>query len=579
MTDAQKYKALIDEFFSLDRSRDSIRMRQILEEAIPEVDRTAAQKKWAGLYKKLGELREGIDPPGALEAYRKALEVWTPAEDHEAWAACHSGAGMSLLALQPLGFEEVDDAISHLEAAEPDQPFLARSLAQLYQCRQHGDPLENWRNRMKQLELAQAQISREKEPVKWANAENELAVATGEEPDGNTFQVLAKRKERHQEALAALGDHPGAEYIETCIYLSQIEDAQQKAEEYAQRALEAAKSLQSAVLTAKSQLAVGNAISMTGRKEDLKEGLKYYGDTSTIYHGLSKPELEANALLRSADTKGQLIKLGEHEWVESMVKDAEGGAQLFELQFNNHDRRIILQVEGEALLDADQPERAAGCFERAVAVSREALAQATTPEGRKERIWEFHDSSALLSFCYANGTRRRRAPGAGRREREIWAAAEKQEKWEGVSKWIPPGGALLFPNFARDKGAVIVVTALGRKVVWLPAFGRSQLLELQRGAVPKELGGWLNAYSYKHDWPENWRRADQFDRRDALRRDWAPVINELPALGVREGQSLSGSCRAVAASSRCMRRGAWKRRPKSGFLMITPSATRLRSRR
>jgi hypothetical protein len=71
MTDTQKLKALIDEFHSLDSTPDSIRMQQILEEAIPEVDRTKDPKKWAGLYGLLGRLREGIDPRGALEAYRK----------------------------------------------------------------------------------------------------------------------------------------------------------------------------------------------------------------------------------------------------------------------------------------------------------------------------------------------------------------------------------------------------------------------------------------------------------------------------------------------------------------------------
>src|SRR5258708_4958778 len=100
MPDAQKLAALIAELQLLDRTRDAARMRQILEEAIPEVDRTAAPKKWAALYGLLGQLREGIDPRGALEAYRKALEVWTLDEDHDAWVTCHSGAGVSLFALQ-----------------------------------------------------------------------------------------------------------------------------------------------------------------------------------------------------------------------------------------------------------------------------------------------------------------------------------------------------------------------------------------------------------------------------------------------------------------------------------------------
>jgi hypothetical protein len=185
--------------------------------------------------------------------------------------ACHSGAGMSMFALQPLGPEEVDEAIAHLEAAEPDEPFLAPPLALLYRIRPHGDPLENWHNRMKQLELAQSQICREAQPVEWAKAENELAVATAEEPDGNFFVVMAKRRKRHHAALDALGDDHGAEYIETCMHLSEmylfgivedIEGDHRKAEVFARRALEAAEAQSADVLKARSQLAVVRALAI-----------------------------------------------------------------------------------------------------------------------------------------------------------------------------------------------------------------------------------------------------------------------------------------------------------------------------
>jgi tetratricopeptide (TPR) repeat protein len=219
--DAQKLAALMAEYQSLDRTRDAPRIRQILEEAIPEVDRTAAPKRWAAFHSLLGQLREGIDHRGALEAYRKALEVWTPEEDHDWWVNCHSGAGRSLFALLPSVPEEVDEAIAHLEAAVADEPFLAAMLATLYQLRGHADPLENWRKRVKQLEMAQAQIRREEEPVKWASAENELAVATGEEPNANFIEATAGRRKRHHAALDALGSYRGAEYVETCLHLGE----------------------------------------------------------------------------------------------------------------------------------------------------------------------------------------------------------------------------------------------------------------------------------------------------------------------------------------------------------------------
>jgi CHAT domain-containing protein len=549
MPDAQKLAALIAEYQTLDRTRDAARMRQVLESAIPEVDRTAAPKKWAAMHSILGELRQSLDPRAALEAFRKALEVWTPEDDHNSWVDCHSGAGMSLFVLQPLGPEELDEAIAHLEAAEPDQPFLASPLAMLYRVRPLGDPLENWRNRMKQLELALAQVSREGEPVKWAHAENELAVATAEEPDGNFFAGMARRNEFHHAALDALGDDRGAEYVETCMHLSEtylfgfvadIEENHRKAEEFARRALVAAESLPDTGLKARAQLAVGRSLldgRHAGRKEDLREALKYFETAIPTFHDLHKPELEANAKSFRAQAHARLIQLGEKEWLEPMARDAEEALQLLDPRFYRRERRTILQGLGESLLDADQPERAAGCFERVVAAARDALAQATTPEGRMERIWEFRDSSASLSYCYLRMGREEDSlqaleDGKGR----FWIASEKHE---GMSDWIPPGGALLFPNFARDPGAVIVVTAKGRIVVWLPGFGKTRLMELQRGALqPKELGGWLKAYYFKNSQPENWRKAIDSIGETLYKEIWAPVIDALQALGVGPGAEL-----------------------------------------
>ena len=158
-----------------------------------------------------------------------------------------------------------------------------------------------------------------------------------------------------------------------------------------------------------------------------------------------------------------------------------------------------------------------------------------------QRIWEFRDSSALLSHCYLRmGREDRRAAGVGRRERDdLGSHRRQQEKWEGVSRWIPSGGALLFPNFARDPGAVIIVTAAGRKVLWLPRLGRSRLMELQRGgAEPTELGGWLKVYSVQGKKFEDWTRAVDSIGETLYKEMWAPVIDALPALGVRVGAEL-----------------------------------------
>ena len=552
MSDVQKLDSLIAEYESLDRTRDAARMRQILEEAIPEINRSATPKKWAAMNSLLGQLCEGIDPRGALEAYLRALEVWSQEEDHLSWVECHAGAGMSLFALQPLGPEELDEAIVHLEAAEPDEPFLASPLALLYRIRLHGDPLDNWRNRMKQLELSQSQISREAQPVEWAKAENELAEATAEEPDGDFFAIMAKRRQRHEAALDALGGDRGSEYIETCLHLSEAylvgvkedpEGNHRKAETFARQGLEAAEGQPSAVLKARAQLGLARALATgkhAGRVEDLREALKLCEEAITTFREMNRPDQEANALLFRANMQAQLIRLGEKDLVERLAEDAEEALQLLDPRFFHDYRRIVLQVEGDALLDAGQWDRAAECFERAVATAREALTQASTREGRMDRIWRFGDSAAHLSYCYLRIGREEDAlqaleDGKGR----FWTAAENEEKWEDVSKWIPSGGALLFPNFAHDPGAVIVITASGRKVVWLAGFGRSQLLELQRGAVePTELGGWLKDYSFRNSQPETWRRAIDSIGETLYKEIWAPVIDAINTLGVREGAEL-----------------------------------------
>ena len=552
MPDTPKFQALMAEFRSLDRTREAARMRQLLEEAIPELDRTEAPRKWAALYSTLGQLREGTDPHGAVEAYRKALEVWTADQDHDSWAVCHLGAGLCLMAMQPLKPEAVEQAIAHLEAAEPDHPFVAQPLALLYRLRPQRDPLENWRNRVRQLELAQAQISRADDPVGWAKTENELALALAAQPDGNFFALMAERRKRHHAALDALGDDRGAEYIQTCLYLSETslfgypaeaEENSRKGEAFARLALEAAETFGAPVQRGAARLAVGRALATdpaTSNKDRLREALNYFAQAAAEFRDLNNAEMEANALSLRVNALAQLIRLGETAWVEDLVTDAVAALERLDPEFYRSERRTILQVEGEALLDADQPEPAAACFEAAVAAAREALAQATTPEGRTERISEFRDTSALLGFCYLRTGREEDAlqaleDGKGR----IWVTAKGPEEWAGVTRLIPSGGALLFPDFARDPGAVLVVTAAGRQTVWLPAFGKSRLMELQRGAAElTELGGWLKAYYYQNSQPANFRSAIDAVGETLYNEIWVPVIDALTALGVREGAEL-----------------------------------------
>lgn len=100
----------------------------------------------------------------------------------------------------------------------------------------------------------------------------------------------------------------------------------------------------------------------------------------------------ANACLK-------LVQRGEHTLADKVVAHCEAALQLLAGEEHLSDRRSLYQVAGESLLAAGRYEAAVDFFRLALDTAEETLVQAESIAGRMERIWQFRDSSALLSWC------------------------------------------------------------------------------------------------------------------------------------------------------------------------------------
>lgn len=555
MPDPEILTALISEYRSLDRTRDAPRIRDILRQAAQLVDRQAEPEKWAAFRSLYAQLFENDDPNEAIAAYRDGLTVWQPDAHHDSWVQCHGGIGFILARMSRPGTGEWEQAIAHLESAVTDQPFLASTLAHLYRFRIAGDLAENWQRRMKYLELALSQVPREQEPAKWASLENELGWAYGEQPGADFNRALERRIECHQAALAALGPQD-ARWVETCLHLSEcyqfrvqgeaVENLRQ-AEEYSRQALAALASVPDADLERQALLSLGRVLALgegADRAPRLRETLSFFEKASGPIDPRLKPHLLANVETFRAAAYLELMRLGEEHCLEPLVASCEAALRGLDGQVYREECRRVLQIQGEALLEAGSFAGAADCFDRAVQAGESLLAQASTVAGRMERIFQLADSSALLSYCCLQlGQIPRAVEVLDRGKMRFWSAPGRPDVWDALPDLIPQPGALLFPVFAYRQGAVAVLTreaeAVRSEVVWLPEFGKQRLMELQRGdPAVKELGGWLYAYSFRNSQPDNWRR--QIGAVGAVLYDeiWKPVLATLEECGVPRGAEL-----------------------------------------
>lgn len=550
--DKEHFEQILAAYRAVDRKAEPKRAADLLLEAESFVDRDAEPRKWAAFRSSYALLCESFDPSAALQAYRDALTVWDPVEDHDSWTACHSGIGTLMVNLQPLGPSEIDEAIGHLEAAVADQPFLSSLLAVLYRFRSTGDPLENWRKRLSCLRQTLAQVSRDADPGAWAAANNEIGIALGEQPDGDFFSMLEDRLNIHLESFAALGEVHDARWIETCIQLSEcflfrggIDDLQNQAEaeHYARLALGALRQDDPPSLRANAQLALARVLMAPGREfqaDNVRECLSVCDEVGSMLDPDASPALMATVESFRANALLKLLEHGEHGLEDRLAAHAEAAISLLAGAEHLRDRRSLLQVAGEGMLAAGRFERAADYLEQALEAAGTALSEARSREGRMERIWEFRDSSALLCWCLLKlGNQDRALVELDRGKARFWRPDGVDCTAEDLKTLVPSGGALLFPNFAHGEGAVAIMTATKTETVWLPSFGKNRVMELQRGGMDApSLGGWLLAYHTRNSRHMEWRRTIDDTGEILYRELWTPVLKTLELLGIKMGAEL-----------------------------------------
>lgn len=545
--------ALVAQLGSLDPVRDSGKVRELMAEGSALVDRALEPRRWAAFRSRYASLSETVDPVAAIGAYREALEVWDPDADRDSWLACHEGIGW-LLALQaPLSPEQQQEAIDHLECVVGERPYQAAVLARLYQFHTLGDPLENWKKRMDYLERDAAQVARDEDPARWARAQNALAIASQEEPDGDFNLALERRIARHREALAALPERAGTAWIETCLALSECyrfrigantAENPEIAERFARDAVSACRPVDDWRLRAEALLGLARVLQRPGRGRDTAQGeaLALLDEAAGIIDPESSPALMATVESFRTNICLERIKAGDIGQYRMLVEHGDAALALLSAPEALRDRRVVQQVIADGLLLAGQYEQAADYLRRALNEAAAALAQASSVAGRMERIWEFRDSSALLAYCLLRLGRTDAALASLDRGKALfWRTDTDKDAWMPgeLGRLIPSGGALLFTNFGASCGAVAIVTEHGKETVWLPGFGRERLLELQRGGVDAEaLGGWLLAYHMQHSQPDAWKGMIDNTCRILCEEVWRPVLDRLASLGIAPGAEL-----------------------------------------
>jgi CHAT domain-containing protein len=547
-----RLNALLAQLEMLDPERDAARLRDLMVAGAELVDRTEEPRRWAAFRSRYAQLAERDAPAQAIAAYRDVLTVWDPAADRDSWLACQEGLGLLLAHQEALTPALHQEAIDHLECAVQDLPYLAGPLAALYAFHTLGDPLENWRRRVAYLQQDAARVARDADPDRWARAQNALAVACQEEPDADFNQALAARIARHQEALAALPDRTGTTAVETCLALSecycylggpQRAEHLRQAQAFARTALDACTPEHDWRLRAQALLGLARTLlrpDTPGGDTAIREVMALCDEAGRIVDPAASPALMATVESFRAHVCLERIQGGDAAQVHRLIAHGDTALRLLSAPEQLHNRRVVLQVVADGLLAVARYAQAADYLRRALDTAGAALARAVTPQGRMERIWEFRDSSALLACCLLRLNRTDEALAVlDRGKARFWQPNGPDWGAEALTPLIPPGGALLFANFAAATGAVVALTAQATAVVWLPHFGRARLLELKRGGAAADvLGGWLLAYSQRNTRPEAWQHTIEETGRVLYEELWAPVLERLSGLGVVPGAEL-----------------------------------------
>lgn len=550
--DRERFNSLMREYDEIDKSQHPQKAASLLEEAGSFVDREAEPEKWAAFRSMYAQYAENLAPVSAIAAYRDALTVWDRVKHYDSWVACHSGIGSLMMNLQPFGPNELDEAVMHLESAVAAQPFLSSMLAVLYRFRSAGDPHENWEKRVFHLRQALLLIDRDDDRRNWAFANNELAIAIGDEPDADFGLVLEERLRLHLESFGLLEITDGVTWIDTCIGISECylfrggtddRENQEQAERYARLALDAAVGDVSAPVRAEALLNLAKTMMAPGRIFDadrVRKCLAFCDESATLIDPVRSPALMASVESFRANALLKLAQHGEPCDTDRLAAHAEVALSLIPGAEHLSDRRSVLQVAGEGLLAAGRFERAAGYFRQALEAAESSLLVAESREGRMQRIWEFRDTSALLSWALLKlGDNENALFVLEQGKSRFWRTGDEPLAVDSIRSIVPRGGALLVSNFSCREGAVIIVTAERIEVVWLPEFGKERLMELQRGGLdPASLGGWLRAYHMRNSEHEAWHRMIEATGEALYRELWEPILTVLHELGIAEGAEL-----------------------------------------
>ena len=579
MEAAERLTLLIAEYKTLDRNRDQARLREIFLEAATLVDREAQPKKWAAFRSMYAQMCDASDPEEALHGYRDALTVFTPGADHDVWANCTMSVGFILAQRSQQGTPQSEEALACLEATITDYPWVASTLAILYRFRASGDLAENWTRRVQYLQLAISQSSPDEDPEKRAGLQNELALAATEEPGCDFADAMPRRTALHLEALRLLERHgfgyepapgspasglhaPNNTWIETCIYLCEcylfaISDWNANridAEAFGRKAVDACSHGGTPDLRRRARLSLGNVLACSRGREasaNLHEAIQWFERASEDCDP-AKPEPLANIRSLEASAHLELMHLGEAGSLDELVRCSREAIAGYSGPAFGSERRNAYQVEAHGWIEAENFAEAARCLDAAMLEGEALLAETVADASRIERVFQLHDSGALLCYCRLKLNDVRGALEAlDRGKARFWNRGEPREIWPSLGTLIPRGGALLFGVFAAKQGAVIVVTTnratgsgpgnggLCAEPVWLENFGAEEMLLLQRGDVDSgELGGWLRKYSYRRSEPLNW--IQEIDRVAGVLylSIWQRVIEKLTQSGVQRGAEL-----------------------------------------
>jgi tetratricopeptide (TPR) repeat protein len=556
MPDSPELASLLAQYKQMDVAAEPQRAKEVLARAAPLVDRVAAPKKWAAVRMLFADLALRDDPTAAIAAYRDALTVWRPDEDRDSRAHCDCELGCYLANNFPPGSAEGEEGIVHLEQAVGNEPYLAELLAALYGFRPVGDPHENWLNRIKYLELAIKPVDKATDLNKWARLSNELACAYTEEPGLDDAAFREKRIALLTPVFAALRE-TDPPFVETCLnlatsYLDRLEgDPAQngaRAEEYLRHALDACAGKGDGSQEARTLLLLGRCRvffwEAERQRENLHEALKLFEQARRLEACERHPELGGSLEKVTAVVYLELLRQGEHQHLEPFLACCEAALRLFDGPTYIDERRKVLQTLADGLFVVEDFAKARKCCEQALLVAETLLAQATTTAGRIARIWELRDSTGLLAYCCAKtGDLAAAVDALDRGKALLWDSGERVNASELISDLIPANGALLLPLFSAPEGMVLIATrdagAVKLSVVPLPHFGKARLSELQHGANPTvELGGWLQAYCFRHSRPADFR--EEIERIGGILHAeiWADLLAKLIELGVTDGAEL-----------------------------------------